>query len=182
MVEDRERWNEKHANKKLPTQVLELLEQHTNFAKKGTALDIACGQGRNSYHLAQNGFNVDAVDISNVALEGLTAHQNISTIEADLDSYVIEENRYDIIVNSYFLHRRLFPYMIDGLKKEGILIFETFLQGEGTPGASNPDFLLRKNELLHAFLTLQVLHYKELLTINSRGENVMVAQLVAKKS
>lgn len=38
---------------------------------QGTALDIACGMGRNAIFLAEQGFAVTAVDMSEVALNQL---------------------------------------------------------------------------------------------------------------
>jgi len=160
---DRERWNEKHATKTMPKKALELLEDNYLKASGTVALDIACGQGRNSSFLASCGFNVDAIDISDYALEKLSNLDNIQTSRVDLDTYQITENRYDLIVNSYYLNRRLFPQIIAGLKHGGVLIFETFLNSkkEGFANPSNPDFLLAENELLHSFLSLRILYYIE---------------------
>jgi len=183
MIEDKKRWNEKHATKTLPTKALDLLQDNISLAKGINALDIACGQGRNSIYLAKNDFNVDSIDISDFALEKLSAHKGINTILVDLDSYDIVPNSYDIIVNSYFLKRRLFPQIVAGLKKDGIVVFETFLNSgeKGFAQPSNPYFLLAKNELLHAFVSLRILYYREYETKNTKGEKVIVAQLVGRK-
>ncbi len=46
----------------------------------------------------------------------------------------------------------------------------------------NLDFLLRKNELLHSFIGLEVIYYEEKIDVNLRGERTKVASLVAKKA
>jgi len=183
MIEDKIRWNEKHVTKTLPSKALDLLQENLSLAKGTSALDVACGQGRNSVYLSKNGFNVDSIDISDFALEKLSSHDGINTILVDLDSYDIVPNSYDIIVNSYFLKRRLFPQIVAGLKQDGIVVFETFLNSgqKGFAQPSNPDFLLVKNELLHAFISLRILYYREYETQNTKGEKVIVAQLIGRK-
>jgi len=48
-----------------------------------------------------------------------------------------------------YLHRPLFPAIIEALAEKGILIYETFALGNEAFGKpSNPDFLLRPGELL----------------------------------
>jgi len=90
-------------------------------------------------------------------------HSNLHPICADLDGFDIPENRYSLILNIRFLNRRLFPYIRDGLVAGGVLIFETYLY---SPAAEETDpmcrdYLLRSNELLHAFLPLKILYYRE---------------------
>ena len=68
-----------------------------------------------------------------------------------------------IIINIQYLSRRLFPYIREGLKRGGILIFQTFLDSPNG-GKEQPhcrDYRLRENELLHAFLSLKILLYRE---------------------
>ena len=98
---------------------------------KGRALDIACGRGRNALFLADNGWEVDAVDGSAVALrQGEEAAQKtgvmVNFIEVDLENYSIEAGHYDLIINFNYLDRELVPEIVKGLKKGGALLFETF--------------------------------------------------------
>ena len=46
----------------------------------------------------------------------------------------------------------------------------------------NPDYLLKKNELLNAFINLDVIYYEEVNGVNLRGEKNKTASLVAKKN
>jgi len=51
-----------------------------------------------------------------------------------------------------YLHRPLFPLLVDALREGGVLIYETFMLGNERFGRpSNPNFLLRPGELLEAF-------------------------------
>ncbi|MEJ5173199.1 MAG: methyltransferase domain-containing protein [Hydrogenothermaceae bacterium] len=178
---DRDRWNKKYSEgfiaEKDPS---EIVVKYYNLSKVGNALDIAAGLGRNSLFLAERGFNVDAIDISDFAIEKLKSlHPNINPIHADLKSYRPETERYELIININFLERTLFPYIIEALKPEGVVIFETFL--EGSPSRSNRDFLLRQNELLYAFLKLNIIYYEEKDVYTCKGEQARKAYLVAQK-
>ena len=182
MVEDKQRWNKRFVEFPMPDGVAKTLEKYISNAQVGNALDIACGTGRNSHFLAQKGFLVDAVDISDYALDNVKNISTINKIEADLDVYNLEKDKYDLIVNVNYLNRRLLPQIKEALKSGGVIVFETFIVAHGDfKQPSNPEFLLRTNELLHAFIGLDVIYYEERLDVNLRGEKVKIASLVAKK-
>lgn len=153
---DREKWDTRYQNnigQRVPSTVL---ITHISQAPLGRALDIACGNGRNSITLAKHGFTVDAVDISKVATRNLAAlGLGINVICLDIDEWHIPENSYELIVNARFLDRRLFPLIEKGLKPGGMLIFESFT------GGKNEKFCLTDNELLYAFPSLHVIYYEE---------------------
>ena len=71
-VEDRNRWNQKHAasaDGETPSPFLQhILESHAWGIMPGKALDLASGKGRNAMLLATRGFDVTAIDISSVGL------------------------------------------------------------------------------------------------------------------
>ena len=164
MQKDRKKWNEKYQTGSYSEDPSPIVKQYCKLAPEGRALDIAAGIGRNALFLAKQGFEVDAVDISDKALETLSGrHPNLHPICADLDVFDIPENRYSLILNIRFLNRRLFPIIQEGLKPGGLLIFETYLDApsEADSGTFCRDYLLRSNELLHAFLSLRILFYEE---------------------
>jgi SAM-dependent methyltransferase len=68
---DQEKWNSRYLGNIGNLNPSDILSKYFSFSPKGRALDIACGNGRNSIFLVQKGFKVDAVDISNVALNQL---------------------------------------------------------------------------------------------------------------
>jgi SAM-dependent methyltransferase len=153
---DRKRWNARYLKSLGGTDPSPILKKHWRLASCGNALDIACGNGRNSIFLAAKGFVVDAVDISTVATSRLEGrHPNITVICADLDAWDIPHNRYDLIVNVRFLDRRLFPLIRKGLRTGGVLIFESFMDGEAD------DYCLKQNELLQAFRSFRTIFYEE---------------------
>ncbi|RUM63633.1 MAG: tellurium resistance protein TehB [Sulfurimonas sp.] len=183
MIEDKERWNKRHVEKPMRHNVEPLLQKYINEAQVGEALDIACGTGRNTHFIAENGFLVDAVDISDYALSEIKDTKSIKKFEVDLDTYNLEINKYDLIVNINFLSRRLMPQIKEALREGGLVIFETFIIAHGDfIQPVNPEFLLRKNELLHSFIGLDIIYYEERRDINLSGEYTMVASLVGRKS
>ena len=183
MIGDKERWNKRHVEKPMRSHIEPIVQKYVEKANLGNALDIACGVGRNTHFLAKSGFNVDAVDFSDYALSQVEDSSNVNKIEADLDAYDLQKNKYDLIINVNFLSRRLFPQIKEALKSGGVLIFETFIVAHGDFNQpSNQEFLLRDNELLHAFIGLEVIYYEEKEDVNLRGEKTRVASLVARKA
>jgi SAM-dependent methyltransferase len=184
MEKDRERWNKKYSEDQYDSHVSETVKKFYTYAQKGKALDIASGMGKNALFLMEKGFTVDAVDISDYALEKLRQeNSSITIIEADLDSYIIEPEQYDLIINIRFLQRRLFPYIKEGLKKGGLLIFESHLETDDMclQRPFSRDYLLQKNELLHSFLSLRVIFYQEEKARVSSEEILYRATLVGLK-
>ena len=121
----------------------------------GRVLDLACGAGRNASWLAAQGYMVEAVDRDATALQSMHGLANITTKVADLENtpwpYGVQQ--FDAIVACRYLHRPLLPLLIGSLAPQGVLIYETFMQGHEAYGRpQNPDFLLRPNELLEVFV------------------------------
>lgn len=184
MKYDESKWDKRYREGSHLIVPVEIVERYCGLAKAGgRALDIAAGTGRHSVLLAEKGFQVDAVDISSVGLDTIRKRNpGINTLHADLDSFQIKENHYDLILNINFLQRRLFPYIKQGLKKDGILIFQTFMDPRlvGAPlEKRKQDQYLNPNELLHAFISLQVLFYQEKEVPFSNKETLMAATLIA---
>ncbi len=162
----------------------EFVKENIHLLPVGRALDIAMGEGRNAVYLAKKGFNVEGVDISEVALKKARrlAHENrvtISTINADLSTYVIKPESYEVILNIDFLQRSLVPQIKRGLKHGGIVVFEndTVDQLANAPGQHiRRDYLLAKGELRELFKDFQILLYRE----TNDGKDAR-ASLVARK-
>lgn len=121
----------------------------------GRVLDLAAGSGRNARWLAQQGYLVEAVDRDAAALESMQGLANISLQLADLENaaWPYGNQQFDGIVICRYLHRPLLPLLAASLAAQGVLIYETFMVGHEAYGRpQNPDFLLRPNELLQAFV------------------------------
>jgi len=183
MIEDKKRWNERYLDNPMPSTVSPLVEKYISHVNVGKAIDIACGTGRNTHFLTNLGFCVDAVDISDYALKRIKKSAMINKLDTDLDKYNLAHNTYDLIVNINYLNRRLVSQMKDALCSGGIVMFETFIvaHGDFNLPTTNLDYLLRKNELLHSFIGLDVIYYEEKIDTNLRGEKIKLASIVAKK-
>lgn len=149
----------------------------------GQVLDVAAGRGRNARWLAQQGFVVEAVDRDADALAVMRGIDGITCNTADLESaaWPYARQQFDAIVVCRYLHRPLFPHLRDSLKASGLLIYETFMQGHEAYGRpTNPDFLLRENELKEAFgIGLAVLAFEQGLV--TAPKPAMMQRIAARK-
>lgn len=117
----------------------------------GRVLDLACGAGRHARLLARLGFDVEAVDRDPEALARLADVPGVHARAADLEGrpWPYRPEQFAGIVVCNYLHRPLFPKLMESLAPGGILIYETFAAGNEAYGRpSNPDFLLKPGELL----------------------------------
>ena len=141
------------------------LKEAIKFANTGLALDIACGAGKNSIYLAKNNFSVESYDISKVALDSLNEKRdaNIKTFLTDLEGFIPQQNKYDLIVMTNYLDREIIPSLADALTTDGVLFIETYMQDDkNEKKSSNPNYLLQQNELKTFFDdNYKVLDYSE---------------------
>lgn len=130
------------------------------------ALDVACGSGRHARWLAAAGANVTAVDRDAAAVATLEGVPGIVAIVVDLAGapWPFAACTFGLIVVTNYLHRPLFPTLLDALAPGGRLLYETFAVGNERFGRpSNPDFLLRPGELLALVRgRLQVVAFEDL--------------------
>lgn len=133
--QDKDRWNRKYATEEylLGREPISFLKDNIGLITKGTALDIAMGEGRNGVYLATQGFEVTGLDISEQGLEkarslARQAGVHIETKVVDLEDYKLPPSAYDLIVCTYYLQRNLFPQIIQALKPGGMAVVETYTQ------------------------------------------------------
>lgn len=184
---DRKRWDQRYRDGSYRARPREtvLLEKWQPELPPGRALDLACGAGRNSLYLAACGYEVDAVDIAPFALEQARAKARereleVNWIEADLDTFVPEKSRYDLIVVARYVNRRLLPRLAAGLKPGGALVYEHHFRTDlEVDGPKDPEFRLAPGELRQQFAELDIRYYREGLVIDPDGRNMALAQLVA---
>ncbi|OQX74217.1 MAG: hypothetical protein B6D59_03090 [Campylobacteraceae bacterium 4484_4] len=167
--QDREKWNRKFTQMPellAPRPPSDLVADFYLEAPGKRALDLACGGGRHVRFLSEKGFEVDAVDISAVALQKLAKEidtTRVKLIEADLESYTPEPFHYDLIVMTNYLDRDLIERTKTALKPGGIFIIETYMTDpQNEKKDSNPAFLLARGELLERFKEgFNLLEYRE---------------------
>ena len=132
------------------------------LVERGPVLDLASGAGRHARLFAGRGLEVLAVDRED---HGLGEIANIRFLKADLEDgrpWPLAGRRFAAIVVTNYLHRPLLPILPTCLGPGGVLIYQTFAVGNECFGRpSNPEFLLRPNELLESFAaTLTVVGYE----------------------
>jgi SAM-dependent methyltransferase len=111
-------------------------------------LDVAAGAGRHARLFLERGHPVVAVDRD---VSSLAPHPSLRIVRADLEDgspWPLPGERFGGIVVTNYLHRPLFPSLLDALLPGGALLYETFMVGNERLGhPRNPDFLLRPGEL-----------------------------------
>jgi len=132
----------------------------------GKVLDIACGRGRHAVYLANLGYNVNAVDNDSDATQLLEKCPGVTCRVCDLESqpWPFAQSSFDGVVVSNYLHRPLFPHIVDAITSGGALIYETFARGNEKYGKpTNPNFLLGRGELLDVVRSrFHVIAYEDL--------------------
>lgn len=135
------------------------------IAAGGRVLDLACGSGRHTRWLAARGWRVLAVDRDAQALRELATVDGVRCLEADLEAgaWPLDGETFDGVVVTNYLHRPLWTPLIEALAPGGVLIYETFAQGNARFGRpASPEFLLRPGELLRELgESLHVIAYED---------------------
>jgi len=161
------KWDQIYQNSTCSEVADVLRENEFLLPEKGLALDLACGLGANAVFLAEKGLETHAWDISSVAIEKLKKNAeikglNISAKQHYIDFKNLPKNAFDVIVLSHFLDRSLCNAIMDSLKPDGLLFYQTYVREKlDSVGPKNPDFLLGRNELLMLFSPLTVVVYRE---------------------
>ena len=131
----------------------------------GRVLDLACGRGRHTHWFASHHHPVTAVDVSQTALNSIDLPTaKCEKVAADLENepWPLPHRQFDAVVVTNYLWRALMPTLVTSLVSGGVLIYETFTEGNGTVGKpARPDFLLRSGELLTAFGALRVVAFED---------------------
>jgi SAM-dependent methyltransferase len=183
---DKIKWDKKYSqNKSLfayrPPSMF--VRHYFDLAPNKKALDVACGGGRNTLFLQDLGFEIDAIDISSIALEELakSINSNVKLIEADLDEYEFEKEKYGFIVMANFLDRKLIEKLKESLVDNGIFIVETYVEDELNEKKFNKDFMLYKNELKELFKDFEIIEYDEFMNEAFEVNRMKKAAIAARK-
>lgn len=167
MIADQTKWNERHAGRTghHPADTYLLKMQH--HLKPGRLLDIASGRGRNGLHLAKSGYDVLAVDISNIGLEAIQDaaklnNLNIKTLLLDLDhpQALMSDGPFDnVIIINFKPLKNLLDLMPDLLVAGGKLLWCSFNELQIDVSGFNPDKALYPAEFVSHFKKLNLIDY-----------------------
>ena len=178
-----ERWNQRYqAGEQVEKSPPQLVVEFAGSVAPGSALDLACGPGRNALYLAELGWRVTALDGSPVAIDLLRAraHPRIDARLVDLEATGLEiaPETFDLVLSSYYLQRSLIPKIQAGARPGGIVIAIVHLadadQPQGTPTRARP------GELSGFFEGWKILHAYEGQSREACHQRP-VAELVAQK-
>lgn len=138
--------------------------------ERGVVLDVACGHGRHARWFYERNHPLALVDRAQEAIEFIANSlpalpaQAVETVAADIENgpWPFAGRQFDAVVVTNYLWRPLLPTLLASLATGGVLIYETFTQGNETVGKpSRPDFLLRPGELLEVCQDLRVVAFEE---------------------
>lgn len=137
-------------------------------ARVARALDLAGGQGQNGLWLAEQGYTVDILDISRVALsrarDEMAARglRSVNLLQMDVDAVQLNAAYYDLVCVFRFLKRDFIPHLRESVKVGGRVVYQTFNRYhlETVPGF-NPDYLLQPGELAAMFAGWRVVYHDE---------------------
>ena len=143
-------WDERYgeAHYIYGTEPNDFLREHVNELPRGKVLCLADGEGRNSVFLAEQGFDVTAVDASRVGLDKgrqlATARQVVvHQVHADLADFALGHEQWDAIV-SIFCHVPpplrvvLHKHVVAALKPGGVLLLEAYTPDQISHGTGGP--------------------------------------------
>ena len=187
---DRRKWDARYARAdfRASAEASPFLQAHCSRITPGRALELACGAGRNAIYLAQQGFSVDAIDISEQGLQHARtgaerAGVEVNWMRADLlagDAFPRDD--YQLIVMTHFVAPRLLANLGHHLTAGGWLLVEEHLRWPApVAGPGSDRFRVAPGELYEAVPDLEAVEYFEGMIESAAGPDLAVAQLLARK-
>ena len=171
-ADDARRWDARYTGQPVtepsPPDVLAEADLTELVAGPGRALDIACGAGAQAVWLAQRGYEVVAIDASEVAVDltrsaarGADVVELVDSFALDLDTGLPDHlGDFDVIICQRFRSIDLYDPIATHLRPAGIAVVTVLSE----TGASSPGpFHAPSGELLAAFVRrdTELLHHAE---------------------
>jgi SAM-dependent methyltransferase len=166
----------------IATWIAQLADGLAGNAGSQRALDVAMGRGRHAEVLAKYGYRVFGVDWQIDVVCDASARLRSQGFEllawvGDLTRQPLAQDAFDVVVVTRYLQRDLFPSLRQAVVPGGVVLYETFTEGQLAlgRGPTSPDHLLKPLELFHYFEGFDVLHYEEV------AEPEAVARIAARR-
>ena len=167
-IDPRERWNRAFSNSKpvFNTQPNRFLVETVKGRKPGKALDIGLGQGRNSLWLAQQGWDVTGVDISDQGIrianeQAANLGVRIKTVLQPAEEFDFGKDQWDLVIG-IFMHQIFSDQagcIRSGLKPGGLVVVEGY--HDDLSKTLGRQLGYKTNELVRAFDGLRIIHYED---------------------
>ena len=195
---DKQRWDSRYlggaydSRRHSSTMLVDWLGRLKFSGTARKAVDIACGAGRNALYLARHGWQVDAIDISTVALDRLDAAAHaerlpVNCIHLDLDPAAsavagFAGRPYDLAVMMRYTDVALVRSLSPAIRAGGYVIVEKHLETEAVvAGPRDPRFRVAPGALWRAAGEFEIVHYREGIVTDPDGRDVALAQLVGRR-
>lgn len=197
---DRIKWNEHYRGRPCAamgepnTLLAEWLPRLTIDSPSPFAADVACGAGRHALYLARRGWRVEAMDISEVALEGLAAVAKaeglaITCLQRDFEPLPpaelppFEPARYDLAVVMRYTNLPLICRLAGAIRPGGYLVAEAYLKtAEPGGGPRNPAYRVAPGEFEAAAARhFEIVACREGMTTGRSGEPAAVVQVIGRR-
>ncbi|MEO8131453.1 MAG: methyltransferase domain-containing protein [Bryobacteraceae bacterium] len=176
------KWDEKYrAGYGSNTAPEPLLVQAVHRIAPGIALDLACGRGRNAIYLAALGWQVTALDSSQVALAELPASIQAALTDLESPDFHLARDAYHLVCDCYYLHRPLFPQIHAAVKPGGLFV-AVIPMDDDDPAIQpmNSAYLCRPGELQSIFSDWEIVHTGEGKPQGDASRR-RIAELIARK-
>ena len=166
--EPKDYFPKKYNSNPVHSEVLEAMQ----FLSSGKAMDLGCGQGRNALFLAQQGFDVTAVDQNELALEILQSIVEQEDLEMTVGLYDINSaaltQTYDLIVSTVvlmFLQADRIPAIIQNMQDQtnpgGYNLIVCAMDTEDYPCQVPFSFTFKEGELADYYKDWELIKYNE---------------------
>jgi SAM-dependent methyltransferase len=163
----------------------QFLAEIAEVLEPGTALDLGCGQGRNSLWLASRGFEVTGLDLSSVAIEQARAVAAELDLDASFESVDLTTwdpvgRVWDLVVLTYLhLSHERRPVVHAAARRAvapgGRLVviahhLDNFENGVGGPPV--PELLFTEQQLAGDFSNLKILRNEKVIRTTDEGDAI----------
>jgi SAM-dependent methyltransferase len=176
-----------------------LAENVGSLPPGGKVLCLADGEGRNSFFLAQKGFQVTGVDFSEVGMAKAQAKSQAAGLEidyvvADLDQYSLGESKWDAIVSIFAhfpvpLRHKVHGHIATALKPGGVFLLEAYRPEQfeyKTGGPPDLSMMMESKLLQNEIPGLKVEYSRDVVRDIHEGKyhhgKSAVVQFIARKS
>lgn len=158
------------------------------------AADVACGAGRHALYLARRGWRVEAMDISEVALDGLAAAARaeglaITCLQRDFEPEPpgplpdFDPARYDLAVVMRYTNLPLIGHLAGAIRPGGYLVAEAYLKtAEPGGGPRNPAYRVAPGEFEAAAARhFDIVAAREVMATDRSGQLAPVVQVLGRR-